>query len=105
MTCCMQEENAKVGLSRTKRLRCRPYRWWSLPGRVNPQPGQPPGGACGLQETMVAGSAVAGDYDLHLNHSYQALFVTDQRNVAPRLTVNYRLLWDYEGGLETWTWA
>jgi len=40
--------------------------------------------------------AVANDYD----HSYQGLFVADQWNIASRLTVNYGLRWDYEGGLE-----
>lgn len=43
--------------------------------------------------------SVASDYDNHLNHSYEGLFVADQWNIAPRLTFNYGLRWDYEAGL------
>ncbi len=39
------------------------------------------------------------DFNVHLNHSYFGLFVQDQWKLSPRLTFNYGLRWDFEGGL------
>ena len=50
--------------------------------------------------TSAYSPSVASDYDVRLNHSYQGLFLADQWNLAPRLTINYGLRWDYEGGLD-----
>jgi hypothetical protein len=50
--------------------------------------------------TSAYSPSVASDYDVRLNHSYQGLFIADQWNLAPHLTVNYGLRWDLEGGLE-----
>ena len=39
------------------------------------------------------------DFNVHLNHSYYGLFFQDQWKLTPRLTFNYGLRWDFEGGL------
>ncbi len=38
-------------------------------------------------------------FNVHLNHSYYGFFAQDQWKVSPRLTLNYGLRWDFEGGL------
>ncbi|HXB72522.1 MAG TPA: TonB-dependent receptor [Candidatus Acidoferrales bacterium] len=40
------------------------------------------------------------DFNVHLNHSYHALFVQDQWRVAPKLSISAGLRWDVEKGLE-----
>jgi len=39
------------------------------------------------------------DFNVHLDHSYYGLFIQDQWKVHPKLTFNYGLRWDFEGGL------
>jgi hypothetical protein len=41
----------------------------------------------------------AEDFRVHLNHSYYGFFAQDQWKVTPKLTMNYGLRWDFEGGL------
>lgn len=43
--------------------------------------------------------SVAEDFRVHLDHSYYGLFVQDQWKVTPKLTFNYGVRWDFEGGL------
>ncbi len=40
------------------------------------------------------------DFNVHLNHNYNGLFVQDQWKLSPKLTVNFGLRWDLETGLE-----
>jgi hypothetical protein len=42
---------------------------------------------------------VTEDFNVHLNHSYHGAFAQDQWKITPRLTFNYGLRWDFEGGL------
>ena len=39
------------------------------------------------------------DYYVHINHSYVGFFAQDQWRLTPKLTLNYGLRWDFEGGL------
>ena len=39
------------------------------------------------------------DYYVYLNHNYFGLFAQDQWRLTPKLTLNYGLRWDFEGGL------
>jgi len=39
------------------------------------------------------------DYFVNINHSYFGLFAQDQWRLTPKLTLNYGLRWDFEGGL------
>jgi hypothetical protein len=43
--------------------------------------------------------SVREDFTVHLDHSYYGFFAQDQWKVTPKLTVNYGLRWDFEGGL------
>src|SRR5262249_49350720 len=38
-------------------------------------------------------------FNVHMNHSYHGAFAQDQWKITPRLTFNYGLRWDFEGGL------
>jgi hypothetical protein len=39
------------------------------------------------------------DFFVNINHSYYGLFAQDQWRLTPKLTLNYGLRWDFEGGL------
>ena len=39
------------------------------------------------------------DYYVYLNHSYLGFYAQDQWRLTPKLTFNYGLRWDFEGGL------
>ena len=39
------------------------------------------------------------DYYVYINHSYLGFFAQDQWRLNPKLTLNYGLRWDFEGGL------
>jgi hypothetical protein len=39
------------------------------------------------------------DFYVYLNHSYYGLFAQDQWRLSSKLTINYGMRWDYEGGL------
>ena len=40
------------------------------------------------------------DFNVHLNHSYFGAFIQDEWKLAPKLTLNYGVRWDFEKGLE-----
>ena len=42
----------------------------------------------------------AQDFFVHVNHSYYGLFAQDQWKLTPKLTLNYGLRYDWEGGLD-----
>jgi outer membrane receptor protein involved in Fe transport len=44
--------------------------------------------------------SLTDDFNVHLNHSYYALFVQDQWRATPKLTISAGLRWDLERGLE-----
>jgi hypothetical protein len=74
-----------------------PIVFWGAP--VGPGPIVPGSLPPAIPTTWQNAYVNPQDYFVNINHSYYGLFVQDQWRLTPKVTLNYGLRWDFEGGL------
>ena len=66
------------------------------PGPIDPNQPSPP---ISTSWENAFNPNLADHFFVHLNHSYYGMFAQDQWHIAPKLTLNYGLRYDFETGL------
>jgi len=74
-----------------------PIVFWGAP--VGPGPIVPGSLPPAIPTTWQNAYVNPQDYFVNINHSYYGLFAQDQWRLTPKVTLNYGLRWDFEGGL------